>query len=146
KGDIVLGVTTAATLWFVTVLGLCFGGGQWGLGAAALALGLVVLMGLKRVEALLPQERRAVLTVAGRLQTAAADDIRSDIGRHGFHLESMGVHYDKDAGDWTLCCEVRWQSGSADRPLPALVDELSRRPGVSRLDWSPLGQPTPGPD
>ena len=32
KGDIVLGVTTATTLWFVTVLGLCFGGGQWILG------------------------------------------------------------------------------------------------------------------
>src|ERR1700742_4688168 len=47
KGDIVLGVTTAATLWFVTVLGLCFGGGQWVLGAAALAIGLVVLKGLK---------------------------------------------------------------------------------------------------
>ena len=35
KGDIVLGVTTATTLWFVTVLGLCFGGGQWILGATA---------------------------------------------------------------------------------------------------------------
>ena len=28
RGNLVLGVTTAATLWFVTVLGLCFGGGQ----------------------------------------------------------------------------------------------------------------------
>jgi putative Mg2+ transporter-C (MgtC) family protein len=27
KGSIVRGVTTAATLWFVTVMGLCFGGG-----------------------------------------------------------------------------------------------------------------------
>src|SRR5205823_8605060 len=32
RGDIVLGVTTAATMWFVTVLGLCFGGGQLGAG------------------------------------------------------------------------------------------------------------------
>jgi putative Mg2+ transporter-C (MgtC) family protein len=28
EGDMVLGVTTAATLWIVTVLGLCFGGDQ----------------------------------------------------------------------------------------------------------------------
>ena len=32
RGELVLGITTAATLWFVTVLGLCFGGGQWVLG------------------------------------------------------------------------------------------------------------------
>jgi putative Mg2+ transporter-C (MgtC) family protein len=28
RDNFVVGVTTAATLWFVTVLGLCFGGGQ----------------------------------------------------------------------------------------------------------------------
>src|SRR5271170_6715244 len=38
KGNMVLGVTTAATLWFVTVMGLCFGGGQLALGLIALAL------------------------------------------------------------------------------------------------------------
>src|SRR5262249_12866451 len=32
RRDIVTGVTTAATLWYVTVLGLCFGGGQLILG------------------------------------------------------------------------------------------------------------------
>jgi len=30
KGDLVTGVTTAATLWMVTVIGLCLGGGQLG--------------------------------------------------------------------------------------------------------------------
>src|ERR1700678_3419655 len=33
KDNLVLGVTTAATLWFTTMMGLCFGGGQLGLGA-----------------------------------------------------------------------------------------------------------------
>ena len=35
RDNLVLGVTTAATLWFVTVLGLCFGGGQLALGSIA---------------------------------------------------------------------------------------------------------------
>src|SRR5262245_3039929 len=38
KGDMILGVTTAATLWLTTVIGLCFGGGQYGLGLSALAI------------------------------------------------------------------------------------------------------------
>src|ERR1700744_4067055 len=33
RPDLVIGVTTAATLWMVTVIGLCFGGGQFILGA-----------------------------------------------------------------------------------------------------------------
>jgi putative Mg2+ transporter-C (MgtC) family protein len=28
RGSLLVGVTTAATLWYVTVVGLCFGGGQ----------------------------------------------------------------------------------------------------------------------
>ena len=42
-----LGVTTAATMWFVTVIGLCFGGGQIGLGITATLIGVVVLWALK---------------------------------------------------------------------------------------------------
>src|SRR6202789_1117700 len=40
RDGLVVGVTTAATLWFVTVIGLCFGGGQIGLGLSALGLSL----------------------------------------------------------------------------------------------------------
>jgi putative Mg2+ transporter-C (MgtC) family protein len=44
RNNLVHGVTTAATLWFVTVMGLCFGGGQLGLGLAALALAFYSLV------------------------------------------------------------------------------------------------------
>ena len=43
RGQIV-GITTAATLWFTTVMGLCFGGSQVGIGLVALALGLAVVL------------------------------------------------------------------------------------------------------
>src|SRR5262249_313526 len=39
REDRVVGVTTAATLWYVTMMGLCFGGGQKWLGLSACALG-----------------------------------------------------------------------------------------------------------
>lgn len=58
KGNMVRGITTAATLWFVTVMGLCFGGGQIGLGLAALILGVIILGGLKQVEKRIKQDAR----------------------------------------------------------------------------------------
>lgn len=41
RGDIATGVTTAATLWVITAIGLCFGGGQIVIGAAAAVLTLL---------------------------------------------------------------------------------------------------------
>src|SRR5215475_4281882 len=38
RRDVVTGVTTAATIWYVTVIGLCFGGGQILLGWLATAI------------------------------------------------------------------------------------------------------------
>ena len=142
KGDVVLGVTTAATLWFVTVVGLCLGGGQTALGLAALAIGMVVLKGLKHLEVRLPRERRAVLTVTGATGGATDDDdVRAEVIGRGFRFVNSGVRYDKEKGCWTLCGEVRWRGRESDPPLPEVVKVLARRPGVSRLDWSPLGYP-----
>ena len=46
RGNMVQGVTTAATLWIVTVIGLCLGGGQLALGMTTLAMALAVLWAL----------------------------------------------------------------------------------------------------
>jgi putative Mg2+ transporter-C (MgtC) family protein len=59
RDSLTIGVTTAATLWVITVIGLCFGGGQLGLGIAATLLSLITLWGLKWVDAHIPREQRA---------------------------------------------------------------------------------------
>ena len=139
KGDAVRGVTTAATLWFVTVMGLCFGGGQTALGLAALALGMFVLSGLKRLEALIPQDRRATLILTASLDGPTEDEVREFILKQGCHVASSGVSYEKDERRWALCCEVRWRATRKEPTQPNFVKELSGRTGVSRLKWIPEG-------
>jgi putative Mg2+ transporter-C (MgtC) family protein len=63
RGEMVVGVTTAATPWFVTVLGLCFGGGQLGLGIGGFGIGFLALAGMKHLELRLPELHRASLLV-----------------------------------------------------------------------------------
>jgi putative Mg2+ transporter-C (MgtC) family protein len=63
RGSLVVGVTTAATLWYVTVVGLCFGGGQMLLGWLATAVGVLVLWGLRWVEGIMSFEQHALLAV-----------------------------------------------------------------------------------
>jgi putative Mg2+ transporter-C (MgtC) family protein len=46
RGNRIRGLTTAATMWAGTVIGLCFGGGQIALSLLALALTMGALVGL----------------------------------------------------------------------------------------------------
>ncbi|MGA8193385.1 MAG: MgtC/SapB family protein, partial [Acetobacteraceae bacterium] len=63
RGSMIVGVTTAATLWLVTVIGLCIGGGQIALGLAATILGLFALWVLKWIEDALRREQRGQLEI-----------------------------------------------------------------------------------
>jgi putative Mg2+ transporter-C (MgtC) family protein len=63
RGSLIVGVTTAATLWYVSVVGLCFGGVQMLLGWLATAIGVVVLWGLRLVENIMSFEQHASLAL-----------------------------------------------------------------------------------
>src|SRR5579872_4043630 len=63
KDDLVLGVTTAATLWFSTVVGLCLGGGQVILGCVATVIGYLTLTTLRWIERHLEKYQPATLTL-----------------------------------------------------------------------------------
>src|ERR1700710_1669315 len=65
KGDLVTGVTTTATLWGMTVIGVCLGGGQLILGLAATAASVLTLWPLTQVDARLPRQHRAMLGISG---------------------------------------------------------------------------------
>jgi putative Mg2+ transporter-C (MgtC) family protein len=66
RADSISGLTTAAALWFVTVIGLCFGGGQLWLGGGGAVLGYRILHGLDRVERRLKRERPVELNLKWR--------------------------------------------------------------------------------
>src|SRR6202167_4927539 len=66
RGGDIAGLTTAAALLFVPVVGLCFGGGQDALGLVGSALGFAILRGLRLVELRMRQRRAAELMLQWR--------------------------------------------------------------------------------
>lgn len=136
KGSIVHGVTTAATLWFVTVMGLCFGGGQIGLGLGALALGLIVLTGLKYLEQYLKQDRQATLILVPGQKCPAEDELTRAITGAGYRILSSSVTFGENAALREMSCEVKWRArdDEPNRPL-AFLKELGIRFGLAKVDW-----------
>jgi putative Mg2+ transporter-C (MgtC) family protein len=134
KGDRVSGVTTAATLWLATSLGLCFGGGQHGLGLTALALGVLILWALKRLESNLPQERRATLMLNIASGGPADQEIRAMVDQgHGRITKWDATYFCK--GRRKISCEVHWQSKSKEPPVPDFVRQLVDTSGVRSVRW-----------
>jgi putative Mg2+ transporter-C (MgtC) family protein len=137
KGDRVSGVTTAATLWLATNLGLCFGGGQHGLGLVGLALGFVTLWALKKAEARIPQEQRGTLSLTVTDGGPTDEEIRVIFGEDGAHAKSWSVAY-SGKGNATrrkLTCEVRWPSRPNAPPVPEFVRRLAAHPGIRAVHW-----------
>jgi putative Mg2+ transporter-C (MgtC) family protein len=138
KGSLVRGVTTAATLWIVTVLGLCFGGGQLALGAAGTVIATLTLSLPKRVESLLVRGHRAEVlleihpggpdevTVAGWLREA------------GFSVHVRHVEIGVGSGEARMRFEGLYHGAFPDWSTQ-LLRSLSHRTGVRRIRWLDIG-------
>ena len=135
RENLIIGVTTAATVWFVTIMGLCFGSGQLGLGAVDAAVGLAVLGGLTWAEDRLPRDRRAVLVLTVSSQGPGESAIRSRIDAGGFQAVPRGVVYDGASHNTVLTFDVNWHSRRIDNTLPAFLRELATDPAIVALNW-----------
>ena len=136
RGDRVLGITTAATLWFVTVMGLCFGGGQLGLGTVMLALAVLVLWGLKWVENHINRDQHALLLLTATADGPTEEEIRGTLLAADFRIISYAVVY-AHASQFKFRCELHWKGRNSAAQTPAVVHQLYSRPGVLRLLWKP---------
>ncbi len=138
RQDRVMGVTTAATLWFVTVIGILLGSGQLRLGIAGTALGIVVLGTLQRLERYIPRDRQAKLVLVAS-PPLPAETVEGFIEKAGFRVLSRAVSY---AGRQKSRLEltVQWRSRAAENRAPAFLTEIAELAGVQRLDWRPEGR------
>jgi putative Mg2+ transporter-C (MgtC) family protein len=137
RGDTITGVTTAATLWFATVLGLCFGAGLHGLGLAALVLGVVILWSLKRLELRIPQEHRAVLTLTVAENGPSEEEIRSGLTEAGYRICSwdLAARGRGESRQRRIRSELHWQGKGTEPMTPEFVRRLVNREGIASLRW-----------
>lgn len=133
------GVTTAATLWMATILGLCFGAGHYTLGLFGLAVTLVILMALKQLELMLPQEQRGTLTVGTAAGGLSDHHVRELIEASGAKAMAWSVAYlPGQTADrrQKITCEVHWKARPEGSPVPPFVRQLLDRPGVHAVRWN----------
>ncbi len=135
RGDVVVGVTTAATLWLVTVIGLCLGGGQLVLGAATTLLGLFALWVMKWVEDRLPRETPAHLAIEVEAGGPAETEIRRRLQDSDLSIWQSDFIADGVTGRRRLVLSLHQTRQRGDNATPKIVGELAREQGVVRVEW-----------
>lgn len=138
RGDGVWGVTTAATIWFMTVVGLTIGAGELALGTGVTVAALLLLWGLKQAERLMRRNYRAALTVSADAAAWPEADLRRLIEGAKHRVVAWGVTYRDGGATYEVRAELEWTGRAAERSdTPALLQALISRPGVREADWSP---------
>jgi putative Mg2+ transporter-C (MgtC) family protein len=137
RGELAVGVTTAATIWFVTVMGLCFGGGQIGLGLAGFVLGFAVLTGLKRVEIHISRRHTGMLKITVSAESLNQDEFASLLIRNGLSPKEPSLSFDSSPNlNRIYGWKIEWRGKHEDSTPPRTVQDLATYPGVLKLEFT----------
>jgi putative Mg2+ transporter-C (MgtC) family protein len=135
RDGFVLGVTTAATLWFVTMVGLCFGGGQITLGIAAFALGMLVLEGLRWFDYRMKQEQHGTLYLTTERDEPDHEAIRAIVQNAGYKTSLSSVAYVNQTQQRQLEFRLQWRGVPQNLDAPPFLRDLICNPHVVAAQW-----------
>jgi putative Mg2+ transporter-C (MgtC) family protein len=139
KDELILGVTTAATLWFATVVGLCLGGGQIALGLMSAFLGYALLHWIRPLEKGLERGQLAELEVVVAGDAFDAGQLRQVLETARFQIKALSVSHSLADRTRVFDCEVRWLSNEGPGALPPVLHEIESTAGVVKLRWRAAG-------
>ncbi|TCR87664.1 MgtC/SapB family protein [Rhizobium sp. BK376] len=114
RGDLVTGVTTAATLWIVTAIGLCVGGGQIILGCVGAVVGFLVLSPFKWLDEKLPRRQKARMVISSK--TGRVADLIAALQSIGCRARFMEKRRSSEKGVLLLTYELKWTGTAEDDP------------------------------
>ena len=134
RGDLVTGVTTAATLWVATVIGLCLGGGQLVLGMVVTVLSAGTLSIVGWADPRIPRRQRALLIVAAASAREATGRLAA-LGRPmGYDLHLAKQTRSDPVGGWRLSFEVTWKAAELETPPLEFLEAVQRDFSIERFE------------
>src|SRR6185295_19244261 len=124
QGTLVRGVTTAAVLWFITILGLAFGSGHILLGGIGTAIAMVALYALPQLEQYIKKDFYYSVTVSVAMNGIAEDDVKRRVEETGAKVQRWELEYDLGDQKRRIRCEVKLRRNDVFNMSRAVVTSL----------------------
>lgn len=136
KGAFIKGVTTAATLWVTTVIGLCLGGGQILLGIEGTALVLFTLSILRSVEKHIAKEQLAIVVVECSRTEDCLQRLPHLLSQRGYTARVQQQHKEIGIEKVYFSFEIRWKKSERHGPPADLITVLNENFSVYKIQLS----------
>jgi putative Mg2+ transporter-C (MgtC) family protein len=139
QGGTVKGVTTAATLWIMTAIGLCLGAGQFALGLMATVLALVALWGIRWIDWRIPREHRATLIIETDLPDPS-NEVNGLIRSLGYEARFLRSDRTGVSSAATVAYELRWRQPEAKDTSLGILTTIGRKYNVRSFEMVSTGE------
>jgi len=128
------GVTTAASLWTVSAIGLAVGVGDYLLGVVACVLAILILFALrsKGLENMLQRETFTRLQVSGPRLNERLATLEDTLRAHRADVLFVSMTHNLASGSMSYRFSLRFPA----RPdWKGLTEDVAKLPGIERLIW-----------
>jgi putative Mg2+ transporter-C (MgtC) family protein len=132
---VIQGVTTAATLWFATVIGLTFGCGAIGIGLVGTGVAFVVLHLLPLLEARLQEERHARLSVQIDAAVSSVETVLGELKALAITVKNLDVQTSRDDAGLCVVFDLLYKQTNLTRMPLDVTQQIGRLPGVRATHW-----------
>jgi putative Mg2+ transporter-C (MgtC) family protein len=129
----VRGLTTAASLWLVTGIGLAIGANFLIPALFATVVSLLILYGLRRIKALFVHDLHTVLTLKYHGMEISLDEVKTNLTENGIHIQFINYRLDPPANTVTYRLRLLSKDDVAWRDVVAAVSQTA---GLLALDWT----------
>ncbi|WJF91785.1 MgtC/SapB family protein [Paraburkholderia bonniea] len=132
RGEVVRGLTTAASLWSVAAIGLAVGGGLYTVAIAATIIILIVLAGIKPIERRFIQSRQQrQLTLLVERGALTFHSLHDALGAASVRVKQFVMQQSDDAPEFDEVHITLHRVSLAE--YTALREQLKQVPGVKKL-------------
>jgi putative Mg2+ transporter-C (MgtC) family protein len=132
EGPSVRGLTTAASLWTVSGLGMAFGMGFFSLGAIATLLVLISLAFLKKLDPIIRKDRFLTLTVTATRRAGLLEELQAIFAERKLLVSDISSHVDLVNHELFYQMIITQQHKRIGHELTAAISQLE---GIRKIHY-----------
>lgn len=132
KGS-VRGLTTAASLWIVTGMGLAVGAGYMLPAVLSVTISLVILYGFRRIKAVFPRDEHTILTLKYDKMDRPLEQIKAIL--NDYQIAIQFINYRVEFPSEAVTYRLRLLS-KEDLPWGQIVKRISASQGLKEIAWN----------
>lgn len=132
---IIRGVTTAAAIWFVTIIGLAFGAGAIGIGLVATLLSLLILATIPVMESMIRHDQYSDLTVSYLPAECSVGKVVKALECLGVAVTGIDLMEDLESKVCRCTFHLSYKRRGSVQFAELVSGAIRSLPGVSRISF-----------